>query len=150
LQSVKQRLDGFEERLTAWGAVDESVSRSLEDIASRQDTVAALQADLGRMFEMAEKTVTDVRQIASAHREIEESRELLKHVVTQLEEVRSTANTLDERERQMSKAEERLARAEGLLADVGSSIEALQGQKAIVDQAIEKAGSLQFLVRQAE
>ena len=31
-----------------------------------------------------------------------------------------------------------------------SSIEALQGQKALVDQAVEKAGSLQFLVKQAE
>jgi hypothetical protein len=50
----------------------------------------------------------------------------------------------------MSKAEERLARAEALLADVRSGLEALQGQKAIVDQAVEKAGSLQFLLKQAE
>jgi len=34
--------------------------------------------------------------------------------------------------------------------DVRSSLEALQGQKAIVDQAIEKAGSLRFLLKQAE
>jgi chromosome segregation ATPase len=150
LQGVKQRLDQFEERLAAWASVDESVSRSLEEIASRQDSVGSLQADLGRMFAMAEKTATDVREITSSHREIEESRELLKDVTERLQEVRDMESAIDERKRQMVKAEERLARAEGLLVDVGSTLEALQGQKAIVDQAVEKAGSLQFLVKQAE
>ena len=67
-----------------------------------------------------------------------------------IDEVMATETTLDERKRQMSKAEERLARAEGLLADVRSSLEAIQGQKAIIDQAVEKAGSLPFLLKQAE
>ena len=34
--------------------------------------------------------------------------------------------------------------------DVRSSLESLQGQKTIVDQAVEKAGSLRFLLKQAE
>jgi hypothetical protein len=50
----------------------------------------------------------------------------------------------------MAKAEDRLARTEGLLADVGSSFAALQEQKGLVDQAVEKVGSLQFLLKQAE
>jgi hypothetical protein len=33
---------------------------------------------------------------------------------------------------------------------VRSSLESLQGQKTIVDQAVEKAGSLRFLLKQAE
>jgi hypothetical protein len=33
---------------------------------------------------------------------------------------------------------------------VRSSLEALQGQKVIVDQAVEKAGALRFLLKQAE
>jgi hypothetical protein len=33
---------------------------------------------------------------------------------------------------------------------VRSSLETLQGQKAIVEQAVEKAGSLRFLLKQAE
>ena len=67
-----------------------------------------------------------------------------------MESLRDTDSNLDERKRQMAKAEERLARAEGLLADVEGNLEALSGHKAIVDQALEKAGSLQFLVKQAE
>ena len=64
--------------------------------------------------------------------------------------MRDSSGELEERKRQIAKAEGRLARAEGLLVDVRSSLEALQGQKALVDQAVEKAGSLQFLLKQAE
>jgi len=60
------------------------------------------------------------------------------------------ASALDERKREMTQAETRLARAEALLADVRTGVAALQGQKVIVDHAVEKAGSLQFLLKQAE
>jgi hypothetical protein len=50
----------------------------------------------------------------------------------------------------MSQVEERVARAEALLIDVRTSLEMLHGQKVIVDQAVEKAGSLRILVKQAE
>jgi len=50
----------------------------------------------------------------------------------------------------MTRAEERLARAEGFLGDVRSGLESLQGQKALVDQAVEKVGALRFLLKQAD
>ena len=150
LNSVESRLAKFEARLTEWDPVEQEITRSLEQIGARQGTIEALQADLDRMLVMVEKTAIDVREITSAHSEIEQSRILLKDVVGRMGEVRDTAHSLDERKRQMAKAEDRLSRAEGLLADVQASLEALQGQKAIVDQAVEKAGSLQFLLKQAE
>ncbi len=150
LRNVEQRFGQFEERLAKWDLVDHDMAQSLEQITARQGTVEALQADLDRMFVMAESTSSHVREITSAHQEIEESREHLKEIMERLQEVRDTASALDERKRQMTKAEERLARADGLLVDVRSSLESLQGQKAIVDQAVEKAGSLQFLLKQAE
>jgi chromosome segregation ATPase len=150
LTSVEKRLDLFGERLGKWELVDQEVARSLEQIASRQGTVQSLQADLDRMFSVAEKTSADVRTITSAHREIQESRGLLREVMEQVRSIRDLESSLDDRKRQMTKAEERLARAEALLVDVNSSLEALQGQRVIVEQAVEKAGSLQFLLKQAE
>ncbi len=150
LQPVEQRLDRFEERMAKWDLVEQSVARSLEQLASRQGTVDALQADLDRMFGMVEKTASEVRQITSTQREVEDGRKLLESVMARLQEVRDMASAIDERKRQMSKAEERLARAEALLEDVHSSLEALQGQKVLVDQAVEKTGSLKVLVKQAE
>ena len=81
-----------------------------------------------------------VSSITSAQRQIDESQGLLREVLGRLNELRNVSNSIDERKRQMAKAEERLARAEALLLDVRSGLEALQGQKAIVDQAVEKAG----------
>jgi DNA repair exonuclease SbcCD ATPase subunit len=147
---VEAKLDRFEERLARWDQVDQDVARSLEELAKRQGTVGALHADLERMFAMAERTTESVREITSVHSQIEDSRELLEQVMARLQELRNTASSLDERKRQLAKAEERLARAEGLLVDVGSSLESLNSQKAIVDQAVEKAGSLQYLLKQAE
>ena len=150
LRIVEERLDRFEERLAGWEVVDQAVSRSLEQISARQGTVQTLQGDLDRMFTMAEKTSTDVRTITSASREIAESRGLLDQVAGRLKEIHGATDEFDERRRQMGMAEERLARAEGFLADVRSSLEALQGQKAIVEQAVEKAGTLRFLLKQAD
>ena len=150
LQAVDRQLTEFEERMAKWNVVDEEITRSLEQIASRQGTIESLRGDLERMFTMAEKTAMDVRSITSSQREIAETRGLLEEHQGRLREIRETASSLDERQRQMTKAEERLARADALLVDVRGSLEALQGQKALVDLAIEKAGSLRFLLKQAE
>jgi DNA repair exonuclease SbcCD ATPase subunit len=150
LQFVEKRLGQFEERLAKWDLVDQNVTRSLEQITSRQSTVESLQADLERMFGLAEQTANDVRTITSAHREIAESRGLLEDVRTRLRDVEDTAGSLADRKRDMGKAEQRLARAQALLSDVRSSIKALLEQRVVVDLAVEKAGSLQFLLKQAD
>jgi chromosome segregation ATPase len=150
LKSVEQRLDLFGDRLAKWEFVEQEIARSLEHISSRQSTVESLKTDLERMFVMAEKTAMDVREITTAHRGIEDSRQLLEDVMGRLREVRDIASALDERRRQMARAEERLARADALLVEVRSGLEALQGQKVLVDQAVEKTGTLRSLLKQAE
>lgn len=150
LTAVQKRLDEFEARLARWERVDHDVNRSLEQMAARQGTVEVLRTDLDRMFSIAEQTASDVRSITGSHTEIEESRALLDDVRRRLDEVRVSESTLEERKRQMAKAEERIARAEALLADVRSSLEALESQKALVEHAVERTGSLQYLLKQAE
>jgi chromosome segregation ATPase len=150
LRAVETRVGHFEEKLTTFERMERDIARSLEHISSRQGTVEALQADLDRMFKLAEKTAADVRTITKANRRIEESRELLDEVMGRLQEVRDTKTLLEQRKRQMTQAEERLARAESLLIEIRSSLELLQGQKVMVDHAVEKAGTLRFLLKQAE
>ncbi len=150
LRTVDERLGQFEKRMAKWDLVESELARSLEQIAARQGTVESVQSDLDRMLVMAEKTAADVREIASAHEEIDQRRATLRDVVGKLRNVQESATSLEERHRQIARAEERLARAEALHADVRASLETLQGHKALVDQAVEKAGSLQFLLRQAE
>lgn len=150
LRTVERRLGDFEARVSKWDVTEQEIARSLEQIASRQGTIEALQGDLDRMFTMAEQTSTHVREITSAHQELADGRGMLKEVLGQLKQLRESKNTLEERKRQIGQAEERLSRADALLLEVRSSLEVLEGQKVLVEQAVEKAGSLQSLLRQAD
>lgn len=150
LRFVEKRLGQFEDRLVTFERMEQEITRSLDQLSARQGTVEALQAEVERMFAMAETTARDVREITSAHGDIEESRMLLDDVMERLREVRDTANALEQRKRQLSQAEERLGRAEALVMEIRAGLEVLSGQKAIVDHAVEKAATLRFLLKQAE
>ena len=147
---MQKRLDTFEHKLATWAVADTNVSQALEEIAARQATVGSLQTELDRMITLTSETAGHVREIASAHGEMSQAREQLENVREQLRGLQETTDTLDERKRQLTRAEERLARSESLLTDLRSNLEALHGQRALVEQAVEKTGSLQFLLKQAD
>ena len=150
LRTVEKRLGDFEARMAKWDITEEEIARSLEQIAARQGTIESLQGDLDRMFTMAEQTSVHVREITSAHQELEEGRGMLKDVLAKLQQLRDGKETLEERRRQIGLAEDRLSRVDALLVEVRSGLEVLEGQKVLVEQAVEKAGSLQSLLRQAD
>jgi chromosome segregation protein len=150
LGTVDRRIADFEQRLARWEVADQQVTRTLEQIAARQGTIQSLQADLDRMFALAETTCEHVRTITTAQRETAESRALLDDVRERLETVVGLAGTLEGRELAIVRAEERLARAESFLDDVRSGMETLSGQRTLVDQAVEKVSSLRFLLKQAD
>src|SRR6266851_294622 len=150
LRFVQKRMAQFEERLAKWHATEEQLMRALEQTAQRQATVDALQADLYRLFEVAERTVDHVRSISGAKEQVTETRAMLENVLELVGHAHDAANGLDHRQRQIEQAEERLARVEALLAHIASSAETLHGQKAFLDEVIEKAGTLEFYSKQAE
>lgn len=150
LRFVEKRMAQFEEKLGKWELAELELGRALEQVQARQGTVDALQADIKHMFDMAERTVRDVRGIATAQKEIEASRASLDAVLARIKDADSAMSSLDDRKRQIEQAEDRLARAEALLIGIQSSLETLQGQKALVDHVVEKAGSLTFQTKHAE
>src|SRR2546423_14073625 len=92
-------------------------------------TVRDRQADMHRLYEVAEKTTDDVRSIAGAKEEIGQTRAMLETVLSMVTHVHDAANGLDHRKRQVEQAEERLARAESLLAEIQTGLAQLFGQK---------------------
>src|SRR5882672_9982725 len=70
LRFAQKRMAQFEERLAKWEAVESQLTRALEQMSQRQTTVDAMQADMHRLYEVAEKTTDDVRSIAAAKEEI--------------------------------------------------------------------------------
>ena len=75
---------------------------------------------------------------------------MLETVLSMVSHVHDAANSLDHKKRQVEQAEERLARAEAMLADVQAGMERLSGQKALLDQAVTQASALEFHTKQAE
>lgn len=150
LRFVQKRMAQFEEQFAKWHGTEAQLSRALEQAAQRQTSVDALQTDLYRLFEVAERTVEHVRAIAGAKQQVTETRAMLENVLELVGNAREAATGLDQRKRQVEQAEGRLARVEALLADTESSLQALHGQKAFLDQVIEKAGTLEFYAKQAE
>jgi chromosome segregation ATPase len=150
LRIAQKRMAQFEERLAKWHASEAHLTQALEHISQRQATLDTLRTEMQRLFELAERTVEDVRSVAAARENLAETRATLETVMDLVGHAHDAANSLDHRQRQVEQAEARLGRAEGLLADIHSSLETLHGQQALMDQVIEKAGALEFYTRQAE
>lgn len=150
LRFVQKRMAQFEEQFAKWHGTEAQLSRALEQAAQRQTSVDALQTDLYRLFEVAERTVEHVRAIAGAKEQVTQTRAMLENVLELVGNAREAATGLDQRKRQIEQAEGRLARVEALLADTESSLQTLHGQKAFLDQVIEKAGTLEFYAKQAD
>ena len=150
LRFVEKRMVQFEEQLAKWESTEAEVAHALEHVAVRQGTIDTLQVDIRQMFEMAERTVADVRTITAAQEDVGRTRGLLDEVIGRIGRVEDTGKKLEQRKRQVEQVEARLARADAMILDVQSSIETLQNQKSIVDHVVEKAGTLTFQTRQAE
>src|SRR5438046_10339645 len=103
------------------------LTRALEQVSQRQATIDALQADIHRLFEVAEKTVDDVRSIAAAKEEVTQTRAMLENVLGLVSHVHDAASGLEHRKRQVEQAEERLGRVERALDEVEPSREAAPG-----------------------
>src|SRR5437773_1921489 len=69
LRFAQKRMAQFEERLAKREADESHLTRALEQVSQRQATIDALQSHMQRLFEVAEKTVDDVRAIPTAREE---------------------------------------------------------------------------------
>src|SRR5260370_22012009 len=94
----------FEERLAKWEAVESQLTRALEQMGQRQATVDAIQADMHRLYEVAEKTTDDVRSIAGAREEVGQTRSMLETVLSMGTHGHDAANSLGHLKRQQDQA----------------------------------------------
>src|SRR3989475_10470124 len=97
----------FEARLAKWEAVESQLTRALEQVTQRQAPLDALQADMHRLFEVAERTTDDVRSISAAKEDVTQTRAMLENVLGLVSHVHDAANGLDHRKRQVERSEER-------------------------------------------
>ena len=150
LRFAEKRMSRFEEWIANWKLAEAKLTEGMKRVSERQSSVDAIQSEIKRLFEITENTVEDVRKIADARQEIADQRPVLDEILGELDEVTERADALEGRKRQVDQAEERLARAGALLIDIKSTLESVNGQKAFLDEVVDKAGSLTFQAKQAE
>jgi len=150
LGDVDRRMTHLEELLRRCDQAQASASQALEQIVGRQATVDAVEAQVKRVFGVAERTATDVRNIESARRDIESARALLDDMQERLKTTTAGMNAFDERKRQIEQLEQRLVRAEALTRDVRSTVELISAQRSVIDQVLERSGLLSVQAKQAE
>ncbi len=150
LNDVDRRMTHLEELLRRCEAAQASASQALEQIVGRQATVDAVEAQVKRVFGVAERTAKDVRDIESARRDIESARALLDDMQERLKSTTEGMNDFIERKREIEQLEQRLARAEALTRDVRSTVELLSAQRSVIDQVLERSGALSVQSKQAE
>lgn len=150
LRNSEERLTAFEHKLGEWRGTEHQLALAMEQIAGRQSTIDALQAEMRFMFELAERTVADARAISDAQPMVEQTRADITSLVARMKDADGAVRSLDERRRQLDQSERRLAQAEALLSDIRSSLETLHTQKAEIDHAMAKASALTMHTRQAE
>jgi Rad3-related DNA helicase len=150
LSDVDRRMTHLEELLRRCESAQASATKALEQIVGRQATVDAVEAQVKRVFEVAERTANGVREIERARRDIEGARALLDDLQERLSKSTTTMSEFLERKREVERLEQRLARAEAVSRDVRSTVEVISAQRSVIDQVLERSGSLAIQAKQAE
>jgi chromosome segregation ATPase len=147
---LEQRIARFEKILSRWEVAQTNATRSLEQISGRQAMLDAIEGQIKQVSGIAEQTAEAVRSIAAGRREVEETRSFLETTRSQLQSTTDGMRDFDDRKRQVEELERRLVRAEALAVDVRSTIETIAAQRSLVDQVLERSGTLAFQMKQAE
>jgi len=150
LRAVEERLGGFERRLREWRGTEEQLTQALEQATAKQATLTTLQAEIRNVYQLAERAMRDAGAVAEAQPRIQQARHELDGILKRLREVDAATASFEERRRQVTQAEERLAYAEAVLMDVQGTMETLVAQKADVDHLLEKTTALSLQSKQAE
>lgn len=102
-----------------------------------------------RLFAVSEKTLEDVQTISAARDQVQAVTELLETVKAKADAMDESLDSIDVRHQQIDQAEVRLGRADALLIEIRSGLEALTSQRAAVDSVMSTSGQLNVDVREA-
>ena len=147
---TEKRITLFEEKLVAFEQAEKNLETSIHTLGERQQSVDAVREELTAIFEKTDQTLDQVRSISQAKEKVEATKVVLDEILQRAEHVDELAAAVDRRCAEVEDAEQRMARMEALVTDLRSGLRTLHSEKAMVDVAIEKAGDLNYEVKEAE
>jgi chromosome segregation ATPase len=140
----------LEELLGECESAQATLSQALSQIVGRQATIDAVEAQVTRVFEVAERSAQDIKAISTAKRDVEGARALLDDMQERLTKTGSAMEDFAERKKQVERLEQRVARADAIARDVKATVELLSAQRVVLDQVLERSGMLAMQTKQVE
>ena len=150
MEEVRARVAGLEKELSDWEALEQRTTRALELAQERREAVAGLKADLQRVFDVADATVSQVRGVVELQQQIDQRQQALDPVLEKLSQLDRQGEALELRQQQFDEAEQRLARLDALLIDLQSTFQTVLDEKEFLERVVETAGNLALQTMQAE
>ena len=122
----------------------------LNQVVGRQATIDAVEAQVTRVFDVAERSAQDMKAISAARRDVEGARALLDDMQDRLKNTTSAMEDFAERKKQIERLEKRVAHTDAFARDVRSTVELIAAQRSVIDQVLERTGTLVKQMKQAE
>ena len=141
---------GTQQRARHIGVFGRLMAVALEQIGNRQAMIDAVRNQIVHVVELAERASDNVRSIAAARHDVEETKALLDATQDQLKDATTSMRAFADHRRQVEDLERRVARADAVALDVRASVEVIAAQRAYVDQVLERSGTLAFQMKHAE
>jgi chromosome segregation ATPase len=150
IRFAEKRIAQFEDKLANLERLQQGVEGAIAQVTQRQKSVEAVRDEVARVFETAERTIADMRDIAAGRPEVSAARQALEEVRDRARAVDELAASIDRRKESIQLAEQRMARLDALLIEIRASLEQLRAEKVMMDHVTEKASQLTFQSKAAE
>lgn len=127
VRSIEDRFTSFEDRLYELQCAEEKVVQQIEGLMERQGNVKAVRDEMARAFELAEKTLHEVRAIGKARDEVAATRKAVGDVLLRAAEIDNVADRIARRKKELEDVESRIGRLESVLSEVRDVLGKISG-----------------------
>ncbi len=127
MRSIEDRFTSFEDRLYELRCAEEKVVQQIEGVMERHGNVAAVRDEMARAFELAEKTLHEVRAIGKARDEVAATRKAGGDVLHRAAEIDNVADRIARRKKELEDVESRIGRLESVLSEVRDVLGKISG-----------------------
>ena len=146
----RSKMGEFNEKFQSLQEMVDGLDRNIGQVNSRQNTVKRVARDVDGVFDVSERVNKEAKEIAEAHNDILETKELVAQLLGQTGQLEKKVSSVERKYGAIQEAESKLDGLSHLFRDIDVNIESFQKQKAYIEHIGEKLNQMDFAVKQAE
>lgn len=147
---AEKKLMAVEARLADIRHVGEELDRSHEAIASREQVVRAVKAEVEAVHLISARSKSDLDYVLQHGSEAVALRTQVEELLARIAETDQRVASIDARRKLLEEVENKASLILDLLDDMRINVETIGEQKAVVDQVAQTAAQLEFKLQEAQ